>query len=94
MSKKNPQRPVRPADVNEWAHQIGAESTAESSQEEDPPMVAPPSSAQISMFMAELGKRGGRIGGKRRLETMSSKQRTAVAKKAAKARWSKMVRAK
>jgi hypothetical protein len=39
--------------------------------------------------MAEMGRRGGRIGGKRRLETMTSKERTAVAKAAAKARWAK-----
>ncbi|HEV2381772.1 MAG TPA: hypothetical protein VG206_18540 [Terriglobia bacterium] len=80
---------ARPKDVNEWAHQIGQESTSERppSAFVEPP--APATPAQISMFMAELGKKGGRIGGKRKLETMSSRQRTALAKKAANARWGK-----
>jgi hypothetical protein len=39
--------------------------------------------------MAEMGRKGGRIGGKRRLETMTSRQRSKVAKAAANARWSK-----
>jgi hypothetical protein len=43
----------------------------------------------ISQVMAEMGRKGGRIGGKRRLETMTGRQRTQVAKNAAKARWAK-----
>lgn len=43
----------------------------------------------ISQVMAEMGRKGGQIGGKRRLETMTDAQRTRVAKKAAKARWAK-----
>jgi hypothetical protein len=39
--------------------------------------------------MAEMGRRGGQIGGKRRLETMTDRQRSTVARKAAKARWAK-----
>ncbi len=46
-------------------------------------------SATISQVMAQMGARGGRIGGKRRLETMTKSQRTEVARNAAKARWSK-----
>lgn len=41
------------------------------------------------MLMAEMGRRGGRIGGKRRLQTMTAKERSTVARKAAKARWAK-----
>jgi len=37
--------------------------------------------------MAELGRKGGKVGGKRRLETMTATQRKAVARKAAQARW-------
>lgn len=44
-------------------------------------------SAVISQVMAEMGRKGGRIGGKRRLETMTEGQRKAVAQKAARARW-------
>lgn len=50
---------------------------------------APAHPSLISQVMAEMGRKGGRIGGKRRLETMSSRERSLVAKKAAKARWAK-----
>jgi hypothetical protein len=38
----------------------------------------------ISRVMSEMGRRGGKIGGKRSLETMTPAERTARAKKAAK----------
>ena len=37
----------------------------------------------ISEVMKELGRRGGKIGGKRSLETMTPEERSARAKKAA-----------
>jgi hypothetical protein len=43
----------------------------------------------ISQVMAKMGRKGGKIGGKRRLETMTDAERTALAQKAAKARWAK-----
>ncbi len=43
--------------------------------------------SEISRIMSEMGKKGGKIGGKRRMETMTSEERTAVALKAARARW-------
>jgi len=46
-------------------------------------------SVLISQVMAAMGAKGGKIGGKRRLETMTDTQRSRIAKKAAKARWSK-----
>jgi len=46
-------------------------------------------SVMISQVMAAMGAKGGKIGGKRRLETMTDTQRSQIAKKAAKARWSK-----
>jgi len=39
--------------------------------------------------MAEMGRKGGKKGGKRRLVTMTPEQRSHVALKAAQARWSK-----
>src|SRR5262249_33206124 len=48
----------------------------------------------VSKIMSEMGRKGGRIGGKRRLETMTPSQRKAVAKKAARARWGKRKRHK
>jgi hypothetical protein len=56
----------------------------------EPPWNETPSDVKaiISAHMAKLGAKGGRIGGKRRLETMTEAQRKQVAKKAADARWS------
>ena len=51
--------------------------------------IAPAHPSLISQVMAEMGRKGGRIGGKRRLETMTSRQRSKVAKAAANARWAK-----
>lgn len=41
----------------------------------------------VQQVMREMGAKGGRIGGKRRLETMTDEQRKRSARKAAKARW-------
>ena len=43
----------------------------------------------VQQVMREMGAKGGKIGGKRRLETMTDEQRSRSAKKAAKARWAK-----
>jgi hypothetical protein len=61
----------------------------------DKPTSVPPNDAAlsqasvISQYMAQIGSKGGRVGGKRRLQTMTAKQRSDVAAKAAKARWGK-----
>jgi hypothetical protein len=39
--------------------------------------------------MAAIGRKGGQIGGKRRLKTMTKQARSKVAAKAAKVRWGK-----
>ncbi len=76
-------RPNRPKDVNEWARQM----VEESAREAEPLASPPPTAAQISAFMSSMGRKGGKIGGKRRLETMTAEERSAAASKAAKARW-------
>jgi hypothetical protein len=43
----------------------------------------------VQQVMREMGAKGGKIGGKRRLETMTDEQRKRSARKAAKARWAK-----
>jgi hypothetical protein len=45
--------------------------------------------AILSRIMAQMGRKGGKIGGKRRMETMTAEQRSQIALKAAKARWAK-----
>jgi hypothetical protein len=72
----------RPADVNQLAPYLADLSTT--GQHES---IKPPTRSQISWLMAQLGRKGGRIGGKRRLQTMTSEERTRVAKRAAEARW-------
>lgn len=49
----------------------------------------PPSRSLISQVMAEMGRKGGKIGGKRRLVTLSDRRRKMIARKAAQARWAK-----
>ena len=43
----------------------------------------------VCKLMAKMGRKGGRIGGKRRLETLSDRRRSQIARQAAQARWSK-----
>ena len=43
----------------------------------------------VQQVMRQMGAKGGKIGGKRRLETMTDEQRRRSARKAARARWSK-----
>lgn len=73
---------ARPRDVNQLAHHLVALSTGENES-----TIAPPTKAQVSMLMAELGRKGGKIGGKRRLETLTGEERSTIARKAAQARW-------
>jgi hypothetical protein len=70
----------RTADENEIAFQLVQKATQE-------PEETPAVSSSISEYMAQIGSKGGRIGGKRRLKTMTSEQRKKIAQKAAKARW-------
>lgn len=71
----------RPTEVNQLAHHLVELST----QGDD--NIAPPTKAQVSLLMAKLGRKGGKIGGKRRLQTMTAQQRKELARKAAEARW-------
>jgi hypothetical protein len=44
---------------------------------------------EISRVMAELGRRGGKIGGKKRAESLTPTKRREIALRAARARWDK-----
>ena len=76
-------RKRRPADPSQWAYQIVKESV-----QDEPPTPA----AQVSKVMAEMGRKGGKIGGKRRLETMTKEERSDAASHAANKRWAKVSR--
>ncbi len=73
-------------DANQIAHQLVDLSTRrlDNGTPENAPI---PKS--VSQYMAEIGRRGGQVGGKQRLNTMSAEARQKVAQKAARARWGK-----
>jgi len=77
----------RPSDPNQLAKWLVDSSTS------DKPLSvssAPlPSAPSLSAYMAAMGRKGGQIGGKRRLLTMTPEARKAAAAKAAQARWGK-----
>jgi hypothetical protein len=76
----------RPRDPNQLAKWIVDRSTDEKPQEAVKP--APPESrVNLSEYMASIGRKGGQIGGKRRLKTMTAAERHKAAAKAARARW-------
>jgi hypothetical protein len=84
MKRKSPAKSKRPTDVNQLAHFLGEQSTKQAETDG-----AEPSESEITRVMSMLGRRGGKIGGKRRLETLSQEQRSQIAFKAAQARWGK-----
>jgi hypothetical protein len=78
----------RPRDPNQLAKWIVDRSTGDAPEE----VQAPEASAapvNLSEYMAAIGRKGGQIGGKRRLKTMTKAERSKVAAKAARARWKK-----
>lgn len=40
-------------------------------------------------YLAKIGSKGGKVGGKRRLETMTAEQRSESARSAVQARWAR-----
>lgn len=75
----------RPRGPNQLAKWIVDQSTSETPAEQKKTS-AP---ANLSEYMAAIGRKGGKVGGKRRLKTMTKEQRRKVAAKAARARWNK-----
>jgi hypothetical protein len=74
----------RPRDPNQLAKWIVEQSTAEAIPQA--PVQAPP---DLSTYMSAMGRKGGMVGGKRRLVTMTPDARKKAAAKAAAARWGK-----
>ena len=75
----------RPRDPNQLAKWIVDRSTGEAPDQGT--AVSVPS--DLSAYMSAMGRRGGKIGGKRRLVTMTAAERKRAAAKAAAARWGK-----
>ena len=83
----------RPRDPNQLAKWIVDRSTSET-PEVIAPAKAPTAPVNLSEYMASIGRKGGQIGGKRRLETMTPEQRKTAAQIAINARWDKYRAAK
>ena len=79
---------TRPTDVNQAAFQMVQRSTA---VPEPLPAKKPAraSKSEISRVMSAMGRKGGKIGGKASLVTMTREERRERALKAAKSRWGK-----
>jgi hypothetical protein len=74
--------PKRPRDLNEWAKRMVDLATGAIKEPESIPDTKDP-------LAVELGRRGGLKGGRARATKLSAKDRAAIARKAAKARWSR-----
>ena len=74
-------KPKRPRDANQLAKHIVDLSTGQV-EEKDPDKGKDPAAVA-------LGRKGGLKGGKARAQSLTAEERSAIAKKAAKARWSK-----
>ena len=72
-------RTKKPRDVNVLAAAIVHEATSDEPEQDETPEKNPAA--------VELGRRGGLKGGRARAEKLSAKKRSAIASKAARARW-------
>lgn len=76
-----PKRSSKRRDINETAHRLVALTTGQV-EPEKPKELTP-----IQQAASAMGKIGGPKGGKARAAALTAKQRSEIAKKAAKARW-------
>lgn len=74
--------------MNQLAHDQIRRLTADRTEPVPSPVALPkPTKSDIKRVMAELGRRGGKIGGKRRAAALTTEQRREIALKAARSRW-------
>jgi hypothetical protein len=78
---KRPRRKM-PKDVNQIAFRNVEITTQEVDEQK-------PSRSLISRIMSQMGKKGGKVSGKRRMTNISPERRREIALKAAQARWKK-----
>jgi hypothetical protein len=74
----------RPRDVNQLAHGIVEEAVGE-----HPPVAAPATGKEKDPEAVARGRKGGLKGGAARAATLTPEERSASARKAARARWRK-----
>jgi hypothetical protein len=80
---KRSSKPKRPRDINRLAFSVVADAISDEPDPEPAPDVGKNPAA------VALGRLGGSKGGKARAANLSPRQRRQIAKKAARARWSK-----
>ncbi len=79
-------RPRDPNQLAKWTVEVSTGQIPVPEEPATPQILTPP--ADLSAYMAAIGRKGGQIGGKRRLKTMTVAERKKVARKAARKRWS------
>ena len=84
-SGKRAKRPDAGLDTVQNARRVVDEALRRA--DADPPL--PFSRSTVSQVMAAMGRKGGKIGGKRRMEIMTSAERSALGRLAVQARWAK-----
>lgn len=80
MPKRLSTKAKRPTDVNQLAHFLVQQSTAEPEA---------PNKSEISRIMAAMGRKGGKKSAKARMKKISPERRAEIALRAAQARWAK-----
>jgi hypothetical protein len=84
MKKTSPKKDKkRTTDINQIAHALVQQSTHGTSEPDD---------AEVSRVMASLGRKGGKVGGKKRAESLTPERRRDIALKAARKRWDKALK--
>ena len=81
----------RPADANRRAWEIVQEATGETpkaGEDDTAAIIEAALRAGKDPAAVLLGRKGGRKGGKARAEALTAEERSAIARKAAEARWS------
>jgi general stress protein YciG len=99
-AKKPAAKKRQSSDPNRRAHQILTEHLAKLDEGKwkaapDPEATPPhgdPFEAMYRARMAELGRRGGKASGAKRMQNLTDKERREIAVKAARARWAKKQR--
>ena len=86
MPERSSKRKKRDHDASVTAFRVVQEATEEPEEADSPPEITP---EERHAAAVALGRLGGRKGGKARAAKLTPEQRSAIAKKAAQARWSK-----
>ncbi len=67
----------------------GVDMVRRSLEAHDEPAQAKSFQAELSSYMSQLGRKGGKVSGAKRLENFTEEQRITIASKAARTRWDK-----